>query len=745
MLRISQKIYKVILGVLFGLMLWIVMNGYLNYNVVIYKYNPIYLVIGTVIYMLSIALFYKYVLNKISKIRGIEYVLFLFFVLFAFYLGNYFMLNPSWDMGTVLNSAKEYVKTGTYSGDYLVRFPNNIMLVLIHIFVLKSALVFKLSNPVEVITMFNALVVSLSVIISFYIVKEMFDRKKAIFFMIICLLTTPLLLYTTVYYSDTVSMLLTVLLLGVWLLIEKVKNKAISIILCVLCGILLLVAIKLKITSTFILLAVIVHKLLQGNYKILVKKFFIIIPVTLISIIIFNSTIINIFAPKEKREKLQMPIQHFIMMGMNGRGGWSSSEVKYSESFDSYESRKKGTTEKIVTRLKEREISTHIKNITNKLGYTWHDGTYFIPEKLKRQPVSKGKLHEVILVNGKYSKYYKYFPQIMHFSMLIFIMFNIKKKIKHCSFEEKDTVFLIEILGFMLFFIIWEARSRYLLTMLPIMIMAQIGGIEYLIENINCRKKLNNIKVSNEKIVEESKMENDKLYIVMPAYNEEENIEEVVKEWHEVVKRIGNDSKLVIVDDGSKDSTYKKLCELKEQYEFLEPVTKKNSGHGATVLFAYRYALDHGADYIFQTDSDGQTLPGEFDSFWSDRKKYDAIIGHRNHRQDGFSRIIVTKTLKFVLWCIFGLNVTDANTPFRLIPRDILEKYIKKIPKDFNLSNVMLTVLLLDNKQNVEFRPITFRPRQGGVNSINLKKISKIGIQAVKDFREIKKQMKKIK
>ena len=45
------------------------------------------------------------------------------------------------------------------------------------------------------------------------------------------------------------------------------------------------------------------------------------------------------------------------------------------------------------------------------------------------------------------------------------------------------------------------------------------------------------------------------------------------------------------------------------------------------------------------------------------------------------------------------------------------------------------------NKENIEFLPITFRPRQGGTNSINLKKIIKIGIQAVKDFGTIKKTL----
>lgn len=233
----------------------------------------------------------------------------------------------------------------------------------------------------------------------------------------------------------------------------------------------------------------------------------------------------------------------------------------------------------------------------------------------------------------------------------------------------------------------------------------------------------------------------DKLYIVIPAYNEEENIEEVTKEWHDVVEKIGNDSRLVIIDDGSKDNTYKKLCSLKKKYKYLEPITKKNEGHGATVLYGYNYALENKADYIFQTDSDGQTISSEFWQFWEQRKDYSAIIGSRKRRKDGISRVFVTKVLKLVLFLIFHLKVEDANTPFRLINYKTLKKYYKHIPPNFNLSNVMLTVLLLDNKEKVKFIPITFRERQGGVNSINFKKITKIGKRAWKDFRNIRKEI----
>ena len=234
----------------------------------------------------------------------------------------------------------------------------------------------------------------------------------------------------------------------------------------------------------------------------------------------------------------------------------------------------------------------------------------------------------------------------------------------------------------------------------------------------------------------------DKLYIVIPAYNEAENIIRVAREWHEVVKRISAESRLVVIDDGSKDHTYSILTGLKDELSQLTALTKPNGGHGATVLYGYNYALSQEADYIFQTDADGQTIPSEFWAFWELRTKFTAIIGYRNHRKDGISRIFVSKVLKIILWSVFKLTIPDANTPFRLIRNDVLKKHIGKIPDNYNLSNVLLTVLLVKCKDNIKFTPITFRPRQGGVNSINLRKIAKIGFQAIKDFLELKKMIK---
>ena len=172
------------------------------------------------------------------------------------------------------------------------------------------------------------------------------------------------------------------------------------------------------------------------------------------------------------------------------------------------------------------------------------------------------------------------------------------------------------------------------------------------------------------------------------------------------------------------------------------PLTKPNSGHGATLLFGYRYALEHGADYIFQTDSDGQTDPEEFAAFWALRHDYDAVLGMRPHRKDGLSRKFVERVLCLTLRAIFGVSVPDANAPFRLMKADLLRKYLAKLPEDYNLPNVMLTTYFAYFHEHIAFREITFRPRQAGKNFINLHRIFKIGCQAVKDFVRFRRDMK---
>ena len=91
----------------------------------------------------------------------------------------------------------------------------------------------------------------------------------------------------------------------------------------------------------------------------------------------------------------------------------------------------------------------------------------------------------------------------------------------------------------------------------------------------------------------------------------------------------------------------------------------------------------------------------------------------------------------------FGVKVPDANAPSRLMRTDVVKKYLYKLPEDYNLPNIMMTTYFAYFHEKMKFHEISFKPRQGGVNSIDLGKIIKIGWKALGDFRDLKRDMKK--
>lgn len=234
----------------------------------------------------------------------------------------------------------------------------------------------------------------------------------------------------------------------------------------------------------------------------------------------------------------------------------------------------------------------------------------------------------------------------------------------------------------------------------------------------------------------------DILYIVMPAYNEEANILGVVDSWYGLLENKSPDSRLVVADSGSKDATHNILVKYKSSHSQLEILENTDRQHGPKVIALYDYAIKNGADYIFQTDSDGQTNPKEFNVFWEERKDFDGIFGNRTVRGDGKFRAFTEKVVCFLLKLYFKVKVPDANAPFRLMRANVVKKYLYRLDPDYNLPNIMMTTYFSYYKESMVFREISFKPRRAGKNSVNIPRIIKIGWKALGDFRRLKKGMK---
>lgn len=231
----------------------------------------------------------------------------------------------------------------------------------------------------------------------------------------------------------------------------------------------------------------------------------------------------------------------------------------------------------------------------------------------------------------------------------------------------------------------------------------------------------------------------NKLFIVLPAYNEENNIESVVSEWYPHLANASEDSKMIIADGGSSDNTLNILYELQTKYPKLEVIEKPGTDHGTKLWFLYDYAIKHGADYIFQTDSDGQTNADEFIQFWNLRDEYDALLGVRSDRKDGVQRVFVEQVLRLFLRVFFQAKTPDANAPFRLMKTSLVSKYLYKLPNNFNLPNALLSAYFSHFDENVRYLYVSFKPRCGGKNYMNLKRIIKIGWQSIGNFYRLRK------
>ena len=308
----------------------------------------------------------------------------------------------------------------------------------------------------------------------------MFGRKNALMHLIICILTSPLYLYSAVYYSDTFSLPIGVGILYLWLILKEKDKLVTKILLSVILGILLFVGMKLKILSIFVFIALVVYEFCVGDKKELIKGLCVILPITIISTIMFNSLVANKLLTKEARDKYQIPVEHWILMGLKGNGGWSFLDYANTAKADTYAERKQNVKERIVARIEKRNIGKHLKQRYSKIAFTWHDGTYWVSEKLTRGSINKGRLNQFVVKNGEHVGVYKYITQAMHFSMIIYIIITLGNLIITKDYTNKSHILSITIFGLFVFLIIWETRSRFLINILLFMIMLSVNGIEYL-------------------------------------------------------------------------------------------------------------------------------------------------------------------------------------------------------------------------------------------------------------------------
>lgn len=217
--------------------------------------------------------------------------------------------------------------------------------------------------------------------------------------------------------------------------------------------------------------------------------------------------------------------------------------------------------------------------------------------------------------------------------------------------------------------------------------------------------------------------------MVMPVYNEELGIVDVVTTWTDMLDRLGVDYEMLLYNDGSKDGTGAKLDALAAKHRRVQAAHHTNRGHGPTLLRGYREAR---GEWIFQTDSDDEIPASAFPAVWQARQGRDVVFGIRTGRPSGLGRRLLTRGAAATVRLLFGAGPRDVNVPFRLMRRSILATLVPRIPDDTFAPNVILTGLIARDRIPFTEVPVPAVARRLGRTSILGFKTVTLGVLAAR-------------
>lgn len=231
------------------------------------------------------------------------------------------------------------------------------------------------------------------------------------------------------------------------------------------------------------------------------------------------------------------------------------------------------------------------------------------------------------------------------------------------------------------------------------------------------------------------------LALVMPVYNEEEILENVINDWTNVFEGLDIDFEILAYNDGSKDKSLEILRKNAENNSRLIVRDKKNSGHGPTILQGYRDCAEN-YEWIFQTDSDNELGTEGFVELWKNRCDYDFLIGKRFYKNRDASRKIISNVAKIITRILCGKGVSDVNCPYRLMKTSVFKDLFLKIESDTFSPNIIVSGFV--NRNNIKFFeiPVEWKNRSTGTVSIQKMKLfksaAKAFFQTIKFFIEMK-------
>jgi dolichol-phosphate mannosyltransferase len=213
-----------------------------------------------------------------------------------------------------------------------------------------------------------------------------------------------------------------------------------------------------------------------------------------------------------------------------------------------------------------------------------------------------------------------------------------------------------------------------------------------------------------------------KVLVIIPTYNEAENIEEIIKKTLSVDTRV----EVLIVDDGSPDGTGEIVARMMEKEPRIHLIKRsRKMGLGSAYVEGFKFALKEGFDLVMEMDADFSHDPEDIPRFIESARENDLVIGSRY--KTGIS--VVNWPLKRLLLSYFaniyarlvtGVPVKDLTGGFKCFRREVLEAIdLDKVMSDGYAFQIEMNFLAWRKGFRVKEIPIIFVERRAGVSKMS--------------------------
>ncbi|MEI5995214.1 glycosyltransferase family 39 protein [Candidatus Enterococcus mansonii] len=454
-------------------------------------------IISVILFSKSIRLYVKNICYKLfdfskKHLSIITRISFVFIFMLQIIILYFIHVPIGWDVDAIHSSVTELIKhsPNSIASIYLSKNPNNSLFFFLMYFIsqLGNFIHHSLGYSWLFWQLVNTIFMDIGFIFIFLAAKNLFNTKIAYISFYLALISLALSPWILVVYTDTIILPIISVIFWVYSLVKNKSNKIFSIIL----GILIAISYLLKPSSIVFLVAYAIVEsiiLITTHKKKHLKKA---IVVSLLFFLSFTGTV-TLFHTFEEHQSLIVldkdkakPWQHFIMMGLNGNGGFSETDTAAIISLPTQKEKIDYANSKIKERLKRYGFTGYTKFLfkkhiynTDRGDFGWGiDGTAQVSEDSKN-PI-KNLLRDTYYQQGERVKTIRFFMHILWLITLIGLLFVTQKNFQDDDQDITLAVFKLSILGAFLYLLLFEGgRSRYLIQYLPIIYMLSANGFYF--------------------------------------------------------------------------------------------------------------------------------------------------------------------------------------------------------------------------------------------------------------------------